>query len=94
MVPDVWGTSLGCSLRFVQGHCTQNFVTKATSFVDGEIKLPNTSPGEIELNPSCSGQAQFNRLGTGHWYKCTKPRCIFTVLRVPSITLHGMNLLT
>ena len=50
-------------------------------------ELPNTTLPVIDLNPSCSGQANCNRPGIGHWYKSTKPGCILTILRVPSMNL-------
>ena len=37
-----------------------------TVFVHGQMKLPNTTPQAIELNPTYSGQAHSNRPGTGH----------------------------
>ena len=53
------------------------------------MELPNTSPQAIELNPSCSGQAHFNRPDTGPGYKNTEPRFILAILRVPSIVVHS-----
>ena len=47
-----------------------------------QMESPNTSLQTIELNSNCSKQAHSNRLGTGHGYERTKPRCILTVLRV------------
>ena len=47
------------------------------------MELPNTSPQAIELNPSCSGQAHFNRPGTGPEYENTEPGRSFAVFRVP-----------
>ena len=46
---------------------------------------PNTSPQAVELNPSCLGQARFNRPGTGPKYKSTEPGSIFTILRISFI---------
>ena len=37
------------------------------------------------LCPSCSGQAQSNRPGTGHGYENTEPECTLTVFRVPFV---------
>ena len=54
-------------------------------FVRGQMKSPKTSPGAIELNSSCSGQAHSNRLDTSHKYENTEPRCTLTVFCVPSI---------
>ena len=55
----------------------------------GRMESPNTSPQTIEVNPSCSGQAHFNRPGTGPGYKNTEPRFILAILRVPSIVFHS-----
>ena len=49
------------------------------------MKSPNTSPQAIEHKSSCSGQAQSNRPGTGYGYESTEPRCVPTVLCVPSV---------
>ena len=49
------------------------------------MELLNTSPQAIELNPSCSEQAQSNRPGTGYRYENTKPGYVLTVFRVSSV---------
>ena len=53
------------------------------------MESPNTSPQEIELNPSCSAQAQSNILGTGPGYENTEPECSFAVLCNSSIEKRG-----
>ena len=50
-----------------------------TPFVCKQIESTNTSLQAIGLNPSCSGQAYFNRPDMGHGYKSTEPGCISTV---------------
>ena len=59
--------------------------------VHERMKSPNTSLQAIDLNPSCSKQAYFNRLGVGHEYESTEPGCILTVFRIlvicPLVTL-------
>ena len=47
------------------------------------MESPNTSPQEIEFNPSCWGQAHANRPGTGPGYESTEPGSIFTIIRIP-----------
>ena len=51
------------------------------------MKTLNTSPKAIEFNPSCSVQAQFNKLGTGYGNENREPGCNLTVLTVPFIIL-------
>ena len=75
----------GRGLRLVQERRTRNSMKKQTPFLHEQIESPNTSLQEIELNPSCSGQAHFNRPGTGHGYESTRPEGIVTVLCAPSI---------
>ena len=49
------------------------------------IKSPKGSLQAIDLNTSCSGQAQTNRPSTVYGYESTDPGCNLTVLRVPFI---------
>ena len=56
-------------MRFAQWHCTRNSVKERDPIVHGRMKWLNTSPKASKLNPSCSGHAHSNRLGTGHEYE-------------------------
>ena len=49
------------------------------------MELLKTSPHAIKLNPSCLGQAHYNRPGSGHAYENKEPGCILAVICVPSI---------
>ena len=53
------------------------------------IESPNTSPQAIELNPSCSEQAHFNRLDTGHGCESMEPGCTPAVLSSINALLNG-----
>ena len=44
----------------------------------------NISSQEIELNPSCSGQSNFNWPANGAWYENAESGCILALFRVPS----------
>ena len=55
------------------------------------MESPNTSLQAIELNPSCLGQVYSNRPSTGPGYEHTKPGCILTMLRIPSIVCPLKN---
>ena len=46
------------------------------------MKLPNISPQEIVLNPSCSKQAHSNRLGTSHNYENMEPVCMMMIMMI------------
>ena len=61
VVPDVWDTLLQVerSLRFIQRRHTHNSMERDQILC---MESPNTSPQANELNPSCSGQTQSNRL--------------------------------
>ena len=76
---------LGRDLQFFQWRCTSKFVKKQDSIVHGRMELLDASPQAIELNASCLEQVYSNRFGTSHEYKSPEPRCILTVLQVPSI---------
>ena len=39
----------------------------------------------IQLEPSCSGKAYSNRLGTGPEYENTEPSCALAILNIPFI---------
>ena len=54
----------------------------------GQMEFPNTSPEAIDLNASCSKQADSSGLGTGHGCENTEPGCIFTEIRVSSTGRH------
>ena len=60
-------------------------IRSKTPFEQKEIELSNTSPWAIELNPSCSGQVYYNRLGTCHKNESTEPGFNFIELRVLSM---------
>ena len=47
-----------------------------TKNVHGQIKSSNTSLQSIELNPSCSRQAHFNRSGAGYGYESKELGCM------------------
>ena len=85
----LWATLLGRGLQFVQCRRTRLKSAKVLHCV-WTMKSPNTSLQAIDLKPSCSGQAQFNRLGIGHGYESTEPECILTVFRVPSV-IHQLS---
>ena len=85
VVPDACDTLFGCGLRFAQDIPLLIRCRIETTFLHEQMELPNTSSQTIEPNPSCSGQAQSNRHGTGYGYESTDPGCTLTVFRVPSI---------
>ena len=82
----------GC-YNVVCGLCNGAILTmrrrSETPFGHGRMEFPNTSFRAIELDPSCSGQAHFSRLGTGPRYGNTEPACILAVIRVTSIILQS-----
>ena len=74
---NVWGMLFGRGLRCAQRRRTRNLVKE---FVHGRMESPNTSLQAIEFNPSCSGQAHSNMLGTDPpAYERTEPRCTVKV---------------
>ena len=84
-MPDACHTLIECGLPFSQNIPLLIRCRIENTFVHGRMELPNTSSQAIEPNPSCSGQAQSNRPGTGYGYESTDPGCTLTVFRVPSI---------
>ena len=69
----LWGTLLRLGLRFVQWRCTGNPVKKREPIVHGQMESLNINLQASLLNPSCSGYAHSNRLGTGNGCKSMKP---------------------
>ena len=49
------------------------------------MELPNTSLQAVEFNPTCLGQAHFNRPGAGPGYKHKEHECVLTELQIPFI---------
>ena len=64
----------------------RNLVKEQIPFVHGQMESPNISLQVIDLNPSCSGQARFNRLGTGQGYESTKPVDLIELLSLVLLT--------
>ena len=81
----LWDPLLKRGLRFVRWRRTRNPVKEQDPIVHGQMELPNTNLQAIDLNPNCSKQVHFNRLGIGHGYESTVLGCILTILHVSSV---------
>ena len=78
------GTLLRLGLWFVQRRRTHNLIKERDLMVYEQMELPNISLPAINLNTSCWGQANSNRISTGYGNKSTEAACAFIILRVPS----------
>ena len=85
VVPDVWGTLLGCGLRFAQWRRTRNLVKERDSHYAWRNGIINTIPEAININLGYSEKAHSNKPSTGYGYESRALRCILTALSASSI---------